>query len=176
MNDDPPEGSVAEAKAAAGDAMAWLKRQDPVKLALGGFAALVVLVAAFSPPAPPVAVKRESQVKAEKAADAKQAASEAAADAAAIAARLSDDQIRECDQNLAKLAQIGLIRDRPARNRIDVDEKIWAEMPYKQKDALLGLVSCSAFGRYVPEGNDRTVAYGWRDGELKLIWSAAGSF
>ncbi|PKB19632.1 hypothetical protein B0I00_1871 [Novosphingobium kunmingense] len=170
---DPPEGRTAEASAALRDLKAWLSRQDMVVWFLAGFALLVVVALFADTKRATQPISTPEDVKAEAAA--KAAAKSAAVQAAAVV-RHKAELAKACDDWLAELTKAGTVRDRPSPTRIDVDEYLWAELPYRQKEAVLSLVTCSAFGQHVvPEGK-HVAAYGWRDGKRKLVLTSAGSF
>lgn len=81
-----------------------------------------------------------------------------------------------CSEVLVKGQKTGVIRERPSRNRVNVDEVIWAQMAASDKTALLSLVACDAFGKRQSdlEFGEHTVAYGWRSGKRLAMLSSAG--
>lgn len=169
MTERAPEGGMKETKDALRGLKAWSARQHVVVWFLAGFALLVV-AGAFSQdkPAMPVPASPDAaKVDAEAARAARQAAA---------VSKEAAEMVKGCNAILADLEKLGTIRERPAPNRVDIDERLWAELPYRQKEALLSLVSCSAFGQSVPPEGKHVAAYGWRDGQRKLVWDSTGSF
>lgn len=71
-----------------------------------------------------------------------------------------------CDDALAELTGAGLIRERPAPNRANVDETLWAALPATQKHQVAGALRCS-LTRGMPGDafSDYAVVYGYRSGK-----------
>lgn len=91
------------------------------------------------------------------------------------APQLSAEAVAECEKFLAANARNGLIRGRPSAAQIEVDERIWNELPIKTKRIVLSAVSCAAFRRARPPGDAYVYATGWRDGERKLMLTRVGA-
>lgn len=113
--------------------------------------------------------------------DAAAIASAAVAEAAAEAAPAVVDATTraECRDTVRQLERAGLIKGRPRAGRIDVDDRLWAEMPAQMKSRALQAVSCDVQGRFIPAGFDdeAIAAYGWRSGKrLALLTQVGVSF
>lgn len=83
---------------------------------------------------------------------------------------------RPCDAGLSALVETGLIKDRPASNRVDVEEVNWAAMPAKQKRTVAAAVRCSFLrgdiGR--TDFDSFAVVYGYRSGKRLAMASHNG--
>lgn len=73
-----------------------------------------------------------------------------------------------CAVAISAAQDAGLVRDRPKKNRIDVEEAAWSALPAGEKRSLASAVQCFA----APD-HDYGVVYGYRSGERLAM---AGSF
>jgi hypothetical protein len=89
-------------------------------------------------------------------------------------AELSAAQVADCRKLLAEAQRIGLIREMTSGDRIEVDERLWAELPHKSKQGTLAALSCATWRRAVPPKGEIAAAYGWRDGKRKAMWTEVG--
>lgn len=82
---------------------------------------------------------------------------------------------KACDQSLEGLRGTGLVRDRPAANRIDVEEYNWASLPAKDKRLVAAAVRCAMLkGRESEKLDDYAVVYGYRSGKRLAMATANG--
>lgn len=91
--------------------------------------------------------------------------------------RLSAKQRQGCAAAIVQAARSGLVRERPAANRVNVDDGKWRLLPASEKAALLALVACDAFGLAPGElaFSQHTVAYGWRSGKRVAMLTQVGT-
>lgn len=80
-----------------------------------------------------------------------------------------------CAQAIDQATKDGIVRQRPAPNRVNVEEAAWQLMPADQKRALLSLVACDAFGKREADldAAEYAVAYGFRNGRRLAMLSSA---
>lgn len=93
------------------------------------------------------------------------------------AAVMVDSQTRkECGEAIAKAMLSGVVKERPADNRVNVDELAWARMAAGDKTALLSLLACDAYGVRADDlaTLDYVVAYGWRSGKRLAMLGSTG--
>jgi hypothetical protein len=87
---------------------------------------------------------------------------------------LSPESVERCRTLLASVTDSGIIRGRPAPNRIDVDEARWGSLPDRVKDRILRAVTCDLWQTAMPAGSNRVVAYGAASGKpLRALTSTA---
>lgn len=81
-----------------------------------------------------------------------------------------------CDKLIEQAEAAGLVRDRPAANRVDVEDQLWAEMPAQSKRGLALAVRCS-FTRGQPRDDldSYAVVYGYRSGKRLAQAYSSGS-
>lgn len=82
--------------------------------------------------------------------------------------------VRECRAYLKQAVAEGLIRQRPAPARINVDERLWAEMPARVKDLTLQAVACDLWQSSMPPEWEHVAAYGWRSGKRVQMLTSVG--
>lgn len=81
-----------------------------------------------------------------------------------------------CNKLLDQAEKARLIRHRPDTNRIDVDERLWTEMPASSKRGIMLALRCSVLGGQPdtePLGN-YAVAYGYRSGKRLAMATSVG--
>ena len=87
-----------------------------------------------------------------------------AAAAKEVAAKTIDPRI--CDDAIAGLEATGLIKERPAPNRVNVEDALWAAMPATEKRLVAQAVRCSLTrGKPSVGFDDYSVVYGYRSGQ-----------
>jgi hypothetical protein len=79
-----------------------------------------------------------------------------------------------CNALLRDGEKVGLVRDRPAANRVDVDELVWASLPAKAKEGIVGAVWCSSLGGLPAPDNSFGVVYGYHTGKELAVMSEGG--
>ncbi|NBW12160.1 MAG: hypothetical protein EBR82_29435 [Caulobacteraceae bacterium] len=87
---------------------------------------------------------------------------------------LSADAVATCRSLLDKGMKAGIIRGRPAPNRIDVEDSAWRELDARTKEVTLGAVACDVWGRTAPPADEYVVAYGYRSGKRIDMLTASG--
>ena len=92
----------------------------------------------------------------------------------ALQAQLGPEVVSDCRMKITRTTQAGLIRERPEPKQINVDERIWAEMPMSQKEQVMKVLSCDVYGQYLPPEGSAVRAVGWRSGERLLSLTDAG--
>ena len=106
-----------------------------------------------------------------------QTPNEASAPGVQDAPSLTAEQQRGCTDEIGRKMLSGLVRGRPSPNRVDVDEVRWARIPAGEKEALLTLLACSAYGRSVADldvSEPPLVAYGFRSGKRLAMMTVVG--
>lgn len=93
------------------------------------------------------------------------------------AVELVDTETRaSCAQAIDQATKDGIVRQRPAPNRVNVEDAVWQLMAADDKRALLSLVACDAFGKR--EGDldlsEYVVAYGFRSGKRLAMLTEFG--
>lgn len=96
------------------------------------------------------------------------------ATAPAAQTTLSADAGSQCRDLLQKASSAGVIRERPAPNRINVDEVLWTALSARQKDVTLQAVSCDLWQTAMPSELNHVVAYGYRSGKRIQILTSVG--
>lgn len=95
--------------------------------------------------------------------------------ASVAAGELTPTERADCAESLRKAETLGLIKDRPTPSRIDVEETLWAGLPAKTKQGILGSVSCEVLGRWMPlTPGTPLVAYGYHTGNRLAMLSSVG--
>lgn len=93
---------------------------------------------------------------------------------------LSAEIRSECKLEIGKATLRGIVKSRPAPNRVNVEEFRWRALPATDKEALLALVACDSYGKKPGELtplSDYIVAYGHRSGKrLAMLTSIGMSF
>jgi hypothetical protein len=82
-------------------------------------------------------------------------------------------QVAQCDQVIQQGQHLGLIRDRPQKQRIGVDERLWALMDASERRGLLLALRCSAYSSAARTA-DEAVAYGAHSGKRLGVAGANG--
>jgi hypothetical protein len=80
---------------------------------------------------------------------------------------------KACEALVKKAGEERLVRRRPSPNRIDVDERMWAELPPQSKSILVLAVRCAA-QRGSPGEFPYGVVYGFRSGRRLALANSAG--
>ena len=81
---------------------------------------------------------------------------------------------QQCRDYLDLARREGLIRGRPSPDRLDVDERIWTQLSYREKDITLQAVSCDLWGTDMPGEGNHVAAYGWHSGKRLQMLTALG--
>ena len=150
----PEVGSLGEAQDMMRGISSWLQKQGCLFYGIAGIAVLYVANQLTTP----------------------DGGSQDIPDAATASSRLLDDAaVKQCGNLLTSAKRNGLIRERPSPNRINVDERLWSELPASVKDTTLQAVSCELWRSSVPPtvGN-YVVAYGWRTGKRVQMLTSVG--
>jgi hypothetical protein len=92
--------------------------------------------------------------------------------ATAAAAPVAD--VKQCEAVLSQGEKARLIRERPSERRINVDERLWAELPASAKEGMLLALACTMTGGRPLTGLDNAVAYGWRSGKRLVMATEVG--
>jgi hypothetical protein len=81
-----------------------------------------------------------------------------------------------CNRLLHEAEEVGLVRYRPSANRIDVDDRLWAQLPAGSKRGILLALRCSVLdGRRDAEPlGAYTVAYGYGSGRRLAMATSVG--
>lgn len=90
---------------------------------------------------------------------------------------LLDTQTRQgCAQAIGQATKGGVVRQRPAPNRVNVEDAVWQLMAADDKRALLSLVACDAFGKREADlgVSEYVVAYGYRSGKRLAMLTEYG--
>lgn len=80
---------------------------------------------------------------------------------------------KPCNDLIEQAQREGLVRERPAPNRINVDDRRWADFPASSKRGLAMAVRCSAYGG-APAELDYGVVYGYRSGKRLAMATSVG--
>ena len=80
---------------------------------------------------------------------------------------------KPCDDLIKQGEQLGLVKERPSPNRINVEDALWAEFPAGSKRGLAMAVRCSAYGG-APAEFDYGVVYGYRSGKRLAMATGVG--
>ena len=80
---------------------------------------------------------------------------------------------KQCDALLDQAQRDGLIKKRPSTERIDVEDRVWAELPADSKRGIALAVRCSAAHGTAGE-LDYGVVYGWRSGKRLAMATSVG--
>jgi hypothetical protein len=83
------------------------------------------------------------------------------------------ERVQECTLLLNKAEQAGLIHQRPSDTRINIDERLWAELPATAKSGILQAMACEVYGR-PPANLEIVVAYGYRSGRRLARYGQSG--
>lgn len=78
-----------------------------------------------------------------------------------------------CDDLIAQAQRKGLVKERPAPNRINVEDALWTEFPAGSKRGLALAVRCSA-SRGAPSEFDYGVVYGYRSAKRLAMATSVG--
>ena len=78
-----------------------------------------------------------------------------------------------CDDLIAEAQREGLVKERPAPNRINVEDRLWADFPAGSKRGLALAVRNSA-SRGAPGEFDHGVVYGYRSGKRLAMATSVG--
>lgn len=88
--------------------------------------------------------------------------------------KVGSSQLAQCERVIQQGQQLGLIRSRPQKERIDVDENLWGLMDASERRGLLLALQCSAHPSAArPEGP--ALIYGARSGKMLAQASARGT-
>jgi hypothetical protein len=85
----------------------------------------------------------------------------------------ASSQVAQCEQVIQQGQQLGLIRNRPQRQRIDVEEKLWTLMDASERRGLLLALRCSAYPASA-RPTDQAVAYSAQSGKRLAQTNAQG--
>jgi hypothetical protein len=89
---------------------------------------------------------------------------------------LSTETVKGCNDSLARAMKDGVIKRRPYKGRIDVDDYQWLLADADDKRAVIALVSCADHGKKLTDLDEGTLesvtVYGARSG--KRVASGAG--
>lgn len=88
--------------------------------------------------------------------------------------KLPPADVAKCRGLLEAAEKAGIIRDRPAANRIDVEDSTWAALPSDVKDVTLQAVACEVWQARVPPAGEHAVAYGYRSGKRVEMLTSVG--
>jgi hypothetical protein len=80
---------------------------------------------------------------------------------------------KPCNDLIDQATKKGLVRERPAPNRIDVEDRLWSEFPADSKRGLAMAVRCSA-ANGTPGQLDYGVVYGYRSGKRLAMATSVG--
>jgi hypothetical protein len=80
---------------------------------------------------------------------------------------------KPCNDLIEQAQREGLIKERPSPERINVDDRLWAEFPAGSKRGLALAVRCSAT-RGAPRQLDYGVVYGYRSGKRLAMATSVG--
>ncbi len=166
----PEVGSLGEALDLMRDISSWLQKRGRHLLGAAGILALYLAILQLTKP------ESGSQDISDAATSAAEAAATAAAEAATATSPILDDEaVKQCGSYLSLATRNGLIRSRPSPNRINVDERLWAELPASAKDTTMQAVSCELWRSSMPPTvGDYVVAYGWRTGKRLQMLTSVG--
>lgn len=89
-------------------------------------------------------------------------------------AKLGPEQVARCRAALTAGTKSGVIRARPSPNRINVEDRLWAEMDAHTKELILQAVACDAWGMAAPPQGQFVVSYGYRSGKRIEMLSELG--
>jgi hypothetical protein len=91
-------------------------------------------------------------------------------------AEFSAEKKYGCEKALSQAETDGLVRERPSKTRINVEDALWAALPAGEKTALMSLVGCAAFGKQPADfgTSEYVVAYGYRSGQRLGMLSDLG--
>lgn len=95
------------------------------------------------------------------------------ADPVATVTPYSQERVADCGKIISQGKKAGLIRSQPDSNRINVDDRLWADFPADAKRGILLSLGCSAFGRPM-QSSDYVVAYGYRSGKRLAMATSVG--
>jgi Uncharacterised protein family UPF0547 len=87
---------------------------------------------------------------------------------------LSADVVAKCRDLLALSEGSGVIRARPAPNRINVEDSTWAALDAETKDRMMQAVACDLWQTSMPPEAEHVVAYGHRSGERLQMLTSVG--
>lgn len=92
----------------------------------------------------------------------------------AAVAKLPEEAVAKCRKLLATGEQVGVIKSRPAPNRINVDDALWAQLDAETKDRTMQAVACDVWQTSMPPSSDHVVAYGHRSGKRVQMLTSVG--
>jgi hypothetical protein len=80
---------------------------------------------------------------------------------------------KACDDLIDQGEKAGLIKERPSAERINVEDRLWAQFPASSKRGLAMAVRCSAKSG-APGELDYGVVYGYRSGKRLAMATSVG--
>ena len=90
--------------------------------------------------------------------------SDEAGEPASNEARVVD--LKACEAVLTAARSLELIKDQPAKTRVDVEDALWSRLSAKEKLSIAAAVDCIAYGQRKPSLSDApAVVYGFRSGK-----------
>jgi hypothetical protein len=107
-------------------------------------------------------------------------AAQTESDQTAALPALDEKMIALCRRIIDEATKMGVVRDKPSPNRINVEDARWAMLPADDKRSLLAAVGCAAFKlrqadwENVSNADGYTVAYGYRSGKRVAMATATG--
>lgn len=87
---------------------------------------------------------------------------------------ISDADREKCREAIGLAERRGLIMSRPQGDRLDVDERVWAELPAESKRLLMQAVACDVWGHAMPPNLESVAVYGYRSGKRLALLTAVG--
>ena len=81
--------------------------------------------------------------------------------------------VAACENLIAQAKQEGLVTARPSPERINVEDRLWANFPASSKKGLALAVRCAAYGG-APGEFDYCVVYGHRSGKRLAMATSVG--
>lgn len=84
---------------------------------------------------------------------------------------LASEAVLQCRGAIADATRGGVIQERPAANRIDVDERKWGELPPARRSRLMQALACDAWEATAPPPDEHVVAYGASSGKRLAVLS-----
>ncbi|MFL6729533.1 MAG: hypothetical protein ACJ8E3_09325 [Sphingomicrobium sp.] len=80
---------------------------------------------------------------------------------------------KPCDDLIEQAENDGLVKQRPSPDRVNVEDRLWAQFPATSKEGLAMAVRCSAT-RGAPDELDYGVVYGYRSGKRLAMATSVG--
>lgn len=78
-------------------------------------------------------------------------------------ANFTADQLKACRSVIAAAEKAGVIRERPRGDRVNVEDRRWANLPATEKRAIAYAVGCDVYERPLKD-MEASMVYGYRSG------------